>query len=127
MVQQQFIKSRLTGSNLQVTCYSEAHVEDCREKVNKLEKEFKAFVRKIKQLTNCPGEAIPWTSRPYKRKNSGQFKFIKYQNSTEYFKLLLKFLFSFIKIFCRFILYLSLNNILYFVFSTNNLNTIARA
>ncbi|KFM65886.1 hypothetical protein X975_18859, partial [Stegodyphus mimosarum] len=54
----------------QVTCYSDQQVEECRLKVVKLEKEFKAFVRKLKQLTPGTLHSIPWTNRPYKRKKT---------------------------------------------------------
>ncbi|XP_035230703.1 uncharacterized protein LOC118202642 [Stegodyphus dumicola] len=53
-----------------VTCYSDQHVEECRLKIVKLEKEFKAFVRKLKQLTPGTLHSIPWTNRPYKRKKA---------------------------------------------------------
>ncbi|XP_042904870.1 uncharacterized protein [Parasteatoda tepidariorum] len=52
----------------QVTCYSDQHIAECGEKIVKLEREFKAFVRKIKQLSPDATDPIPWTSRGYKRK-----------------------------------------------------------
>ncbi|XP_054710946.1 uncharacterized protein LOC129220539 [Uloborus diversus] len=51
-----------------VTCYSDQQIEDCNLKIVQLEKEFKAFIRKIKKLTPGVLDVIPWTSRPYKRK-----------------------------------------------------------
>ncbi|KAF8782184.1 uncharacterized protein LOC129963527 isoform X2 [Argiope bruennichi] len=53
----------------QVTCYSDEHIEECKVKVNNLEKEYKSFVRKIAKLTPGKLNAVPWTNRPYKRKN----------------------------------------------------------
>ncbi|KAG8197936.1 hypothetical protein JTE90_020313 [Oedothorax gibbosus] len=52
-----------------VICYSDEHIEECKQKVVQLEKEYKAFVRKISQLTPGTLEAVPWTNRAYKRKH----------------------------------------------------------
>ncbi|CAL1293070.1 unnamed protein product [Larinioides sclopetarius] len=54
----------------QVICYSDEHIEECKVKVNNLEKEYKAFVRKLAKLTPGKLDAVPWTNRPYKRKNN---------------------------------------------------------
>ncbi|GBM95101.1 hypothetical protein AVEN_3705-1 [Araneus ventricosus] len=54
---------------LQVICYSDEHIEESKVKVNNLEKEYKAFVRKLATLTPGKLDAVPWTNRPYKRKN----------------------------------------------------------
>ncbi|GIX88221.1 uncharacterized protein CEXT_38171, partial [Caerostris extrusa] len=53
-----------------VICYSNEHIEECKVKINNLEKEYKAFVRKISQLTPGKLDAVPWTNRAYKRKNN---------------------------------------------------------
>ncbi|XP_022240554.1 uncharacterized protein LOC106458578 isoform X2 [Limulus polyphemus] len=51
----------------QVICYPDSTVHQYQEQVVKLEREYKAFVRKIKQLK--PGlSTIPWTMRGYQDK-----------------------------------------------------------
>ncbi|XP_076353477.1 uncharacterized protein LOC143248711 isoform X1 [Tachypleus tridentatus] len=51
----------------QVICYPESRVHQYQDKVVKLEREYKAFVRKIKQLD--PGlTTTPWTVRGYQGK-----------------------------------------------------------
>lgn len=50
----------------QVTCYCDQKVLELREKVNQFEKEYKAFLRRARQLSPKGLDAIPWTPRSYK-------------------------------------------------------------
>ncbi|GFR04987.1 uncharacterized protein TNCT_108001 [Trichonephila clavata] len=58
----------------QVVHYSEDHIKLCRQKIQHLEGLYKAFIRKLTELTPEKLDAIPWTNRAYKRKRDG-FKF----------------------------------------------------
>lgn len=49
----------------QVPCYPESKIAEFQSDIQKLECEFKAFVRKTKQL-EPQSHGIPWTNRPYK-------------------------------------------------------------
>ncbi|GFY51891.1 uncharacterized protein TNIN_230241 [Trichonephila inaurata madagascariensis] len=52
----------------QVVHYSEDHIKLCRQKIQHLEGLYKAFIRKLTELTPEKLDAIPWTNRAYKRK-----------------------------------------------------------
>ena len=48
----------------EVTCYPEAKIREFRDQVQRLQGEYWAFVRKIKQLDpQC--DVVPWTERGY--------------------------------------------------------------
>lgn len=49
----------------EVTCYSEQKIAEIQNNILQLEREFKSFVRKSKQL-KPEMDHIPWTNRPYK-------------------------------------------------------------
>lgn len=51
----------------QVTCYSDAKVAELQGQVVKLEREYKSFVRKIRQVDSNI-TSVPWTRRPYECK-----------------------------------------------------------
>ncbi|GFT27468.1 uncharacterized protein NPIL_127871 [Nephila pilipes] len=52
----------------QVVHYSEDHIKLCRQKIQHLEGLYKAFVRKLTELSPRKLDAVPWTNRAYKRK-----------------------------------------------------------
>lgn len=55
----------------QVTCYPERQIEEFSLKIEQLTKEYKAYVRKLRELE--PGlTAVPWTDRAYSRKRKIQ-------------------------------------------------------
>lgn len=55
----------------QVTCYPERQIEEFTVKIDQLTKEYKAYVRKLRELE--PGlTAVPWTDRAYDRKRKLQ-------------------------------------------------------
>ncbi len=70
-----FNKAIFCFQQTKVTCYPERKIHEFESEIDHLQKEYKTFVRKLRELDpTC--EAIPWTDRPYahhKRKCDGLY------------------------------------------------------
>ncbi|GAB6030511.1 hypothetical protein CHUAL_007373 [Chamberlinius hualienensis] len=64
----------------EVICYSEDKVSELRNEVDRLENEYKQFIRKMKQLDSSI-EDIPWTERPYKSKKRKATDYVDLESS----------------------------------------------
>jgi len=53
---------------MEVTCYPQRVIDDFNQRIDRLRGEYKAFVRKIKNL-EPDLDSTPWTDRPYNKKS----------------------------------------------------------
>ncbi|XP_052255817.1 uncharacterized protein LOC127861399 isoform X4 [Dreissena polymorpha] len=52
----------------QVTCYPERKLSEFSQQIERLSREYKAYLRKYREL--CPSDQhVPWTDKPYSRKH----------------------------------------------------------
>lgn len=60
---------------MEVPCYTDQKIGECRKHIHYLEMEYRAFVRKLKQ-SSSELKSIPWTARPYERKIKDNSKYL---------------------------------------------------